>query len=312
MLVTNQTAQDYYFGPLHLTAGVGQTLTVDDTSDTSLYLTDDAVADALNNLWLAGKIQVSGNATPFPRPTGIPDVLHGTGSPEGAVYAPQGSLFLRRDGLGPNSLYAKTTGVTVDTGWQQPGASGFLRKVTAKDVSNTVIDTDLLNGEITIPANVLGLSGLLRLTAWGDWVQNSGASSDVPIFTLKLGATTLLKTNIVSAAVAAASASRYAWRICCEILNLGASNSQWATMNGSITYDSANASGEAIFMTGEGAVVSLGANAGAKPGIAMFEGANSGAVDTTLAAGNALVLSVINPTATTCDTKLYGAVIEIV
>lgn len=46
MLVTNQTTQDYWFGPLHLLAGVGQQLTVDDTSATSLYLADDAVADA--------------------------------------------------------------------------------------------------------------------------------------------------------------------------------------------------------------------------------------------------------------------------
>lgn len=31
MLVTNQTTQDYWFAPLHLAAGVGQQLTVDDT-----------------------------------------------------------------------------------------------------------------------------------------------------------------------------------------------------------------------------------------------------------------------------------------
>ncbi len=41
MLVTNQTGADYWFGPLHLPGGVGQTLTVDDTSATSLYLTND-------------------------------------------------------------------------------------------------------------------------------------------------------------------------------------------------------------------------------------------------------------------------------
>ncbi|MGH2883085.1 MAG: hypothetical protein ACRDPA_10385, partial [Solirubrobacteraceae bacterium] len=59
MIVTNQTAQDYWFGPLHLLGGVGQQLTVDDTTATSLYLADDAVADALNNLYVAGKITVS-------------------------------------------------------------------------------------------------------------------------------------------------------------------------------------------------------------------------------------------------------------
>ncbi len=124
MLVTNQTNNDYWFGPLHLDAGVGETLTVDDTSDTSLYLTNDAVADALNNLYNSGKITVSDAAQPFPRPTGIPQLLHGDGSPEGSVYAPQGSLYMRRDNTGStSSLYAKTTGVTFNTGWEAVGAS---------------------------------------------------------------------------------------------------------------------------------------------------------------------------------------------
>lgn len=125
MLITNQTNEDYWFGPLHIDAGVGQTLTVDDTTETSLYLTDDAVADAINNLYLAtpAKITVSGAAQPFPRPTGVPQLLHGDGSPEGLVYAPQGSIYMRRDNTGAtSSLYAKTTGVTISTGWQAVGA----------------------------------------------------------------------------------------------------------------------------------------------------------------------------------------------
>jgi microcystin-dependent protein len=119
MLVTNQTTSDYWFGPLHLPGGVGQQITVDDTSATSLYLTDDTVADAINNLYAAGKITVSSAADPFPRPTGLPTLLHGDGSPEGKVYAPQGSVYMRRDGVQTNGgvLYLKTTGVTLDTGW---------------------------------------------------------------------------------------------------------------------------------------------------------------------------------------------------
>ncbi len=116
MVITNQTTQDYWFGPLHLLAGVGQQLTVDDTSATSLYLTDDTVADAINNLYASGKITVASAAVPFPRPTGMPEVLHGDGSPEGLHYAPQGSLFLRRDGGDAWHLYVKTTAVTVNTG----------------------------------------------------------------------------------------------------------------------------------------------------------------------------------------------------
>ena len=118
MLVTNQSSSDIYFGPLHLAGGVGQTLTVDDTSATSLYLTDDAVADALNNAYNAGKITVSGEAQPFPRPTGVPQLLHGNGNPEGIVYAPQGSLYMRRDAGNATGLYVKTTGITLSTGWQ--------------------------------------------------------------------------------------------------------------------------------------------------------------------------------------------------
>ena len=118
MLVTNQTANDYWFGPLHLAAGIGETLTVDDTTETSLYLTSDAVADAINNLYAAGKITVSGQADPFPRPTGVPQLLHGDGVPEGLVYAPQGSMYMRRDNTGASScLYVKTTGITISTGW---------------------------------------------------------------------------------------------------------------------------------------------------------------------------------------------------
>lgn len=118
MLVNNQTSSDIYFGPLHLPANATN-FTVDDTTATSLYLTDDAVADALNNAYNAGKITVSGAVDPFPRPTGVPQLVHGTGNPEGIVYAPQGSVYMRRDGLQTNGgvIYMKTTGVTLSTGW---------------------------------------------------------------------------------------------------------------------------------------------------------------------------------------------------
>jgi microcystin-dependent protein len=124
MLVTNQTTVDIYFGPLHLGAGIGTTLTVDDTSATSLYLTDDSVAEALNNAAKAGIIAVSGQAQPFPRPTGTPALLHGYGDPEGLAFAPQGSVFMRRDTSATNGggLYVKSTDVTSSTGWLAAGA----------------------------------------------------------------------------------------------------------------------------------------------------------------------------------------------
>lgn len=130
MNVTNLTNQDYWFGPLHLPAS--GSMTVDDTSATSLYLTDDSVADAINNLYNAGLISVSSAASPFPRPTGMPQVLHGDGSPEGIHYAPQGSLFMRRDGSDGRHLYVKSTAVTVSTGWiALPGQEFDYAQITA-------------------------------------------------------------------------------------------------------------------------------------------------------------------------------------
>lgn len=114
MRVTNTTNQDYWFGPLHLASGNGTYLDVDDTSATSLYLADDGVADAINYLYANGKVTISSQAQPFPRPTGKPDLLHGDGSPEGLVFASEGTLYVRRDLA---KVYQKTTMVHVNTGW---------------------------------------------------------------------------------------------------------------------------------------------------------------------------------------------------
>jgi hypothetical protein len=144
MIITNQTASDYWFGPMHLPAGSGSTLNLDDTSDTSLYLIDDTVADQVNTLYQASPplILVTSSATPFPRPTGTPDVLHGVGSPQALVYAPQGSLYLRRDNPGANSLYVKTTGVTYNTGWQSL-TRGVLALAANSAGATPAIDTDV-------------------------------------------------------------------------------------------------------------------------------------------------------------------------
>lgn len=173
MLVTNQSSSDIYFGPLHLAGGVGQTLTVDDTSATSLYLTDDSVADALNNAYNAGKITVSGQAQPFPRPTGVPQLLHGDGNPEGIVYAAQGSLYMRRDAGNADGLYLKTTGITLSTGWQA--------YTVASAVSGLIQLYDsgyLAAPQATLDTGVSGFSTafthlVVKLIARGDNTSNS-------------------------------------------------------------------------------------------------------------------------------------------
>lgn len=181
MLVTNQTTQDYYFGPLHLLGGVNQTLTVDDTSDTSLYLTDDAVADAINNLYTSGKITVSSAAAPFPRPTGMPEVLHGDGSPEGLHYAPQGSLFMRRDGADAWHLYVKTTAVTVNTGWVAlPGQQLDYVQIT------------------TNPAGITATTeGTSQAVITGDSVYYDGSRVKVSFFVPELSSSASLNATFV-------------------------------------------------------------------------------------------------------------------
>ena len=148
MHIVNNTSQDYWFGPLHLPAS--GTLDVDDTSSTSLYLTNDQVADAINNLSQSDKITVSLEAQPFPRPTGVPQLLHGDGSPEGLVYASAGSLYMRRDVdiHGTDGLYVKTSGITISTGWQVYAAASTLSRF----VCNTTPDTSARRRQASTPA----------------------------------------------------------------------------------------------------------------------------------------------------------------
>jgi len=47
---------------------------------------------------------------------GTISITSGAGTPEGAVVAPVGSLFLRTDGGATTTLYVKTSG-TGNTGW---------------------------------------------------------------------------------------------------------------------------------------------------------------------------------------------------
>jgi hypothetical protein len=228
MLVTNTTNQDYWFGPLHL-APNAVNVTVDDTSATSLYLTDDVVADALNNLYNSNKITVSGAAAPFPRPTGSPEVLHGSGSPEGSVYAAQGSAYLRRDTTGgANALYTKTTGVTISTGWDTIAAE-LLGSVTGTyDLVNLTTESSLISGAAAsvttgfkIPANTLGVNGGVRLTIVSDYLNNTGGNQTCTI-RIKFGGTVFYGDAVGSIA---ASANRYPTPINVILVNLGATNS---------------------------------------------------------------------------------------
>jgi hypothetical protein len=195
-----------------------------------------------------------------------------------------------------------------DNTWATPGVATTYRKTTAKTVNTTVAETDLLNGEITIAANP-GTSAVIRLTAWGDRLNNTGGSLPPQRFKLKLGPTTLLDTNVVGANSLQTSGSRFGWIVRAEIMNLGAANSQLAFISGVVTALAGSGGGSVAFATGEGVYTGAVYDAVvvASP---RFEGFNTAAVDTTSA--QALALSVINASASASyETKLLGAAVEV-
>lgn len=210
-------------------------------------------------------------------------------------YPTNGGVFLAGDGT-----------------WKAAGGTTY-RKTTAKAVTNTVAETDLLNGEITIGAGVMGANSVLRLTAVGDGVFNG--NSTAPQWKLKLGATTLIDTGAL--VWQTMGTNRLGWKLAVELFNLGATNSQWINflLKGSADYPGngvAINSRAAGFVTGEGAYLGWGnATASSKGFLYEAEGGNTGAVDTTVA--QSLVFSVINGFAgASYETKLYGALVEIV
>lgn len=96
------------------------------------------------------------------------------------------------------------------------------QKTTEKDVNSTVTKTDLLNGEITIGANVMSSSGALYLECGGDFLNSTGSSRTIDM-ELKLGSTVLWDSNTSSFA---SNANRRAWHFRCVLQALGATNSQ--------------------------------------------------------------------------------------
>ena len=201
-------------------------------------------------------------------------------------------------------------GELVDVGYLNEVARAHYRKTTSKQVLNSIVETDLLNGEITLGAGAMSTNRILRLTAVGDWIQNSGAARDIPRFKLKLGATVLIDTSVTGALVAGPFAGRLPWRVDAQIANLGATNAQWVSFRARVETPATATFGSAVAATGEGQVSTVARNATQSQSVDYHVG-NSTAIDTTVA--QLLALTITNPTATaTCDVTLTSAFVEIV
>jgi hypothetical protein len=180
------------------------------------------------------------------------------------------------------------------------------RKVTSKTISNSTATTDLLNSEIVIPAGGLLSNGILRLTAWGSFLQNTGGTTNSPRFAVALGGTTLIDTNVL-ASTEATSAQTRPWRAVLIIQAANAPNAQVVQFD--VDYLSVTAASVATtFATGTGTFrqdASVGGYA-----FALAKGHATGSKD--MAAPQALALNATLPTASANMTiTLDGALVEI-
>jgi hypothetical protein len=180
------------------------------------------------------------------------------------------------------------------------------RKASAKAVNTTTAATDLLNGEITLAAGVMGPTGVVRLSAWGDQMNNSGGGVTAPRFQIVLGGVTIFDTGALPVTFAT-SAFRSGWEIICKIANTGSANSQASSclLQQSVG-NGPSAPVTAGWVTGEGMIEIVS-------GYQIIHGQAvnpSTAVDTASACG--LQLKVINGSASaTYETKLLGAIVEV-
>jgi len=139
----------------------------------------------------------------------VPIWNSGTGKWGKTSGTPSSSTFLRGDGQ-----------------WFAPAP---YRKTTAKTAVNTTAETDLFNGEILIGAGLLGTTGVLRMTAWGDWINNSGLAQASPRIRVKYGGTNVAFDTGAIAGAWATNASSWGWRVQYEQINLGSVTSQYST-----------------------------------------------------------------------------------
>jgi len=207
--------------------------------------------------------------------------------------------------------------VITNTGQMKGVVPTTFRKSTTKTVVSTVTATDLLNGEITLPANALSATGIARISLWGDWLNNQGGAAP-PRLQLVLGGTTLIDTGACGGNVSNPSADRGGWTASAIIAATNATNVQsvsWENrfMSGALTYATPSVN-VARFTTGNGTyqVVPSHANANNSDGsLFVAVGHNTGAKDMT--ASQSLVINTINGQGTASyEIKLFGALVEII
>jgi hypothetical protein len=192
--------------------------------------------------------------------------------------------------------------VFTATRWNTEAAANipyFDWKVSTKTVASTTGETDLLNGEIIIPAAAMGSNQ--RCWGWAsiDVKNSSGGAVAAPRLKLKCGSTVLIDTG--AGPNLANTATRGAGEIFWMIQQLGATNAQEVALWGWI------ADGSDVNATSGSGVYRLASNAASGRQIYVR---NTTAIDMT--ASQTLALTTINGSSSAnCETKLYTAKIAI-
>lgn len=179
------------------------------------------------------------------------------------------------------------------------------RKETAKEVKQSVAETDLLNGEFTIPANSMGSHRRAVLLLEGTILNNTGGGKQPPRFKLKLGGTTLFDIDGSAAGITAINAdpTEGPWWALVEIKQQAATSSQEVTIDGAIA--DGNDVIDGSFPVGLGYLDDR-----SQPHSRWFFGRTASSVDMT--ADRALAWTVINAANhVSYSTKLYSATLAV-
>lgn len=194
------------------------------------------------------------------------------------------------------------------------GLATIYRKNTSKTVTNTVAATDLLNGEITIAAGVLGTTGMLRATFIGDYFNDSGFTETTPRFQIRIGGTVYIDTGFPPLQ-STPWAPRNPWRLDFFLQNLAAANSNQMYLSGTV-YDSndrvAGSPSASPFTIGNGTYASVAeSSTGNAGGYTTVAGGPGGSVALDTSVANLFELRVINARAdANYETRLYSAFFE--
>ena len=235
-----------------------------------------------------------------------------------AIQAALTSSYARK----PVGVQTNDVPIWNGTGWSRPSGTPDVSKVLRGDgtwsgaaayrfaptfVQNTTAGIDLLGG-FTIPANALSsTTGHLRLTALGNYQNQTAGAVNAYRFGLGFGGATPIDSNTSPVTVHATSAGIFPWRFTATIMNNNATNSQYIVAELMMTALTANqagwspAAGSGVTMADE--------NQGA---YTFVKGQYYAAAAKDMTVGQALNLYIVLPVASTnCTITLTGATVEV-